>query len=137
VTLRLLLAFHAVVTFAAGVVLVAAPEAIPSAVGLHIGKEAYMVSYLLAAMEFGVAALSWGARSITDAHALRVIVTALIVVHATSGLLEAYAFIAGGIGGTIWANVAFRLVIIALFANYGLRSADSPPPARARSAPQD
>lgn len=113
-SLRTLLAAHGLVTFAAGIVLVVAPGAIPAAVGLRIGRDAYLVCYLLAAMELGVAALSWGARSITDAHAIRVIVTALIVTHAASGLLEAYAFI-GGASGAIWMNIALRVLVVAAF----------------------
>src|SRR5262245_13834550 len=70
-------------------------------------------------MEFGVAALSWGARTITDAKALRVIVIAFIVLHAASELLEVYAFV-GGLSGAIWANVTLRALVVALFAYYGL-----------------
>ena len=78
-TLRLLFGIHAILTFTAGVVLIAAPGAIPSTVGVHIEPEAYLLCYLLAAAEFSVSALSWGARTITDARALRVIVIACIV----------------------------------------------------------
>src|SRR5215467_1130900 len=74
-TLRFLFTVHAIITFAAGAVLVVWPGAIPSTVGIQIEPNAYLLCYLLAAMEFGAAALSWGARTITDAKALRVIVT--------------------------------------------------------------
>lgn len=121
-TLRILFGIHAIITFAAGVVLVAAPGAIPGTVGIHIEPEAYLLCYLLAAAEFGVSALSWGARTITDARALRVIVIACIVLHAASGLLEVYAF-AGGLSGAIWGNVALRAFAVALFAYYGLNTA--------------
>jgi hypothetical protein len=76
-------------------------------IGIHVEAKAYLLCYLLAAMEFGIAALSWGARSITDAKALRLMVMACIVVHAASGLLEVYAF-AGGVSGVIWGNGASR-----------------------------
>src|SRR5215470_7059786 len=118
-TLRILFTVHAIITFAAGAVLVVWPGAIPSTVGIQIEPKAYLLCYLLAAMEFGVAALSWGARTITDAKALRVIVTSCVVLHAASGLLEVYAF-AGGLSGAIWANVALRAVVVALFAYYGV-----------------
>jgi hypothetical protein len=118
-TLRILFGIHAILTFAAGVVLVAAPGAIPGTVGMHIEPGAYLLCYLLAAAEFSVSALSWGARTITDARALRVIVIAFIVLHAASGLLEVYAF-AGGLSGVIWGNVALRALTVALFAHYGL-----------------
>jgi hypothetical protein len=65
-TLRLLFGVHAILTLAAGIVLVAAPGAIPGAVGVQIERGAYRLCYLLAASEFGIAALSWGARAITD-----------------------------------------------------------------------
>src|SRR5262245_16022779 len=90
-TLRILFGIHAIFTFAAGVVLVAAPSAIPGTIGIQIEPEAYLLCHLLAAAEFGVSALSWGARAVTDAGALRVIVIACIVLHAASGLLEVYA----------------------------------------------
>lgn len=117
--LPILFTVHAIITFAAGAVLVAWPGAIPRMVGIQIEPNAYLLCYLLAAMEFGVAALSWGARTITDAKALRVIVIAFIVLHAASGLLEVYAFV-GGLSGAIWANVALRALVVALFAYYGL-----------------
>lgn len=126
-TLRLLFTIHAILTFAAGVVLVAAPGVIPGTIGIHIEPTAYLLCYLLAAMEFGVAALSWGARTITDAKALRTIVTTCIVVHAVSGLLEVYAF-AGGVSGAIWGNVALRALAVALFAHYGLNTTSSVEP---------
>jgi hypothetical protein len=120
--LRALFGIHAVVTFAAGVVLVVAPAAIPNTVGIHVEPSAYLLCYLLAAAEFGFSALSWAARTITDASALRVIVMACIVLHAASGVLEIYA-LAEGLNAAICVNVAVRAVIIALFINFGLKAA--------------
>lgn len=117
--LRLLLAVNAVLTFAAGIVLITAPELIPSAVGIRIEPSAYLVCYLLAASELSLAALSWGGRAITDVKALRVIVLACIVLHASSGILEIYAF-AKGVSATIWGNIVLRAVVVFLFAYYGL-----------------
>ncbi|HJZ55736.1 MAG TPA: hypothetical protein VKE74_12280 [Gemmataceae bacterium] len=122
--LRILFTVHSLLTFAAGVVLVAAPEAIPRAVGIQIEPKAYLLCYLLAAAEFAVSALSWGARTITDAKALRVVVTACIVLHAASGLLEVYAF-AAGLSGAVLGNVALRALVVVLFAYFGLRAAPS------------
>jgi hypothetical protein len=119
-TLRILLIIHAVATFAAGAVLVVAPAAIPRVVGVHVGTDAYLICYLLAAAEFGLAVMSWGARTITDDRALRVIVTTIIVVHAASGILEVYAFV-GGVSSAIWGNVVFRALVVSLFAYFGLR----------------
>ena len=119
-TLRILFALHALATLAAGIVLVVAPGAIPGAVGIHVSVDAYLVCYLLAAAEFGLAVLSWGARSVTDLTARRVIVATIVVVHAASGLLETYAFMRG-VSGAIWGNIAFRALAVGLFTYFGLR----------------
>jgi len=50
---------HALVTAAAGIVLVAAPAAIPGTVGIRLETGAELLCYLLAGAEFGFAALSW------------------------------------------------------------------------------
>jgi hypothetical protein len=120
--LRVLFAVHAVITGAAGAVLVFAPEAIPRIVGIEIAPSSYLVCYLLAAAEFCIAVLSWGARALTDRNALRTTVIAFIVLHATSGSLEVKAFLAG-VSGAIWGNVAARALAVTLFAYYGLRPA--------------
>lgn len=95
--LPILFTVHAIITFAAGAVLVAWPGAIPRMVGIQIEPNAYLLCYLLAAMEFGVAALSWGARTITDAKALRVIVIAFIVLHAASGCWRSMPLLAASV----------------------------------------
>ena len=43
--LRIVLGIHALVTLAAGIVLVAAPRAIPSAVGIAIDPGAYLLCF--------------------------------------------------------------------------------------------
>lgn len=122
--LRIVLGIHAVVTAAAGVVLVAAPSAIPSAVGIRIEPGAYLLCYLLAGMEVGFAALSWGARSITDQRALRLIVFSFIVMHSVTGLLEVYAVVAG-VSAAIWSNIAVRILAVAVFAYFGFRRGEA------------
>jgi len=117
--LRKLLGIHAVVTLAAGVVLVVAPAAVPSTVGIRIKPDAYLLCYLLAAAELALAVLSWGARSITEERAIRLIVVSFIVLHGATGLLEGYAFLAG-VSAAIWANIAVRVVAVAGFAYFGL-----------------
>lgn len=117
--LRRLLVVHAILTFAAGIVLIAAPDLIPGAVGIHIEPSANLICYLLAAAELCITVLSWGGRRLSDAKALRVIVWAFLIFHASSGVLEIYAF-AGGLSAAIWGNVAVRAVVIFLFAYYGL-----------------
>jgi hypothetical protein len=119
--LRTLFGIHAVLTFAAGAVLVTAPGAIPSMVGITIDEGAYLLCYLLAATEFAMSVLSWGARRITDLRALRIVVITFIVMHGTSAALEIHAF-TGGLSGAIWGNVAVRVLAVALFGYYGLIS---------------
>jgi hypothetical protein len=85
--LRILLLVHAVITFAAGVTLFAAPAAIPGVVGVMVTSDTYL---------------------------------AFIVFHATTGAGELYAFVRG-IDATVLGNVALRLLMVVLFARYGLR----------------
>ena len=117
-TLRTIFGIHGVITCAAAVVLVVAPSFIPGTVGIRIGPGAYLLCYLLAAMELACAVLSWGARTISDARALRLIVCSFIVMHVASGLLEVYAFLTG-LSAAIWGNVAVRVVAVGVFAYFG------------------
>lgn len=117
--LRILLIFHAAATFAAAVVLIAAPELIPGAVGIRVEAGAYLICYLLAAAELSIAVLSWSARTLTDAKALRIIVITFIVLHAASGVLEIYAFSAQGLSAAIWSNIVLRAVMVFLLTYFG------------------
>jgi multisubunit Na+/H+ antiporter MnhC subunit len=56
--LRVLLVVHAVITFAAGVVLVVVPAAIPNVIGIQLASDSFIICYLLAAAEVGIAYLS-------------------------------------------------------------------------------
>lgn len=116
--LRILFAVHALLTLAAGVVLIVAPELIPGAVGIKLEPNAYLLCYLLAAAELSIAFLSWSSRKISDVRALRLIITAFIVFHTASGILEIYAS-AKSASAIIWGNVAVRVFIVFLFAYYG------------------
>jgi hypothetical protein len=53
--LRTLLMVHGFVTLAAGIFLTVAPGLIPRTVGIHLETSAYLVAYLLAGAEFGLA----------------------------------------------------------------------------------
>ena len=114
-----LLVVHGVVTLAAGMVLFAAPGAIPGAVGVFVDPAAYLVCYLLGAAEIAIAVLSFGAARLQDASAVRLVSLAFIVLHVATAAAEAYAF-TQGVSATIWANVATRAVVAALFAYYGI-----------------
>lgn len=111
---------HAVVTLAAGLALVLVPNAIPSTVGVRLEPGQFIIAYLLAGAEFGAAYLSFVAARITDRAALRAIVWNFIVFHLSTGALEVYAYVQG-LSSLIWANVALRVIISALFAYFGLR----------------
>jgi hypothetical protein len=111
---RLLLTLHALVTFAAGVVLIAAPDLIPGAVGAHVPSDAYLVCYLLGAAELAVAFLSFAGRNLRQPEAVRLVIGTMIVFHGCTAAVEVYAF-ARGVHAGIWANVAVRGVVIALF----------------------
>lgn len=113
-----LLTLNAIFTFAAGVVLIVAPGLIPSAVGLELDPGEYLMSYLLAGTELSLAALCFYGRTLTDAAALRVIALACFVFHASSGVLEIYAF-TQGVSAAVWANVAVRALFAILFVYYG------------------
>jgi hypothetical protein len=88
---------------------------------VRIDPSAYLLCYLLASGELSLAVLSWAARSITDEKALKAIVSALIVLHATSGLLEVRAIVAGGVNNGVLTNAAVRLLVVVLLGWFGLR----------------
>lgn len=118
--LRLLLTLHGLVTLAAGVVLIVAPGLVPSAVGIRIPADAYLVCYLLGAAELAMAFLSFAGRTLRHPEGTRLVAWTMIVFHGCTAAAEAYAF-ARGVHASIWANVALRLAVIALFTHYGLR----------------
>ncbi|CAN5296815.1 hypothetical protein BH09MYX1_BH09MYX1_05800 [soil metagenome] len=119
--LRRLFLVHAIVTFAAGIVLVAWPEAIPRTVGIRIDESAYLMCYLLGAAEMGTAALSLFARSLRDPASLRAVTHSFAVMHFAAAAVEIYAWARAFAGNAIWLNVAFRVVIGAVFVDFGFR----------------
>ncbi|QFU89846.1 hypothetical protein [Amycolatopsis sp. YIM 10] len=117
---RRLLTFHGLITFAAGVVLIAAPGLIPGAVGVHVPADAYLVCYLLGAAELAMAFLSFAGRNLRQSDGIRLVALTMIVFHGCTAAVEIYAF-ARGVHAGIWVNVALRVAVIALFFRYGLR----------------
>jgi hypothetical protein len=105
---------HAIVTLAASVALVAAPGLIPSTMGIRLDRSAYLLAYLLAGAELGIAALSFLGRALPLEQARRVVVLPCVIFHASTAALEVVAF-AQGLTVAIFANVVPRLVIITLF----------------------
>jgi hypothetical protein len=98
-------------------VLVVAPGAIPGAVGIRLDAGAELLCYLLAAAEFGFAALSWYGAATREPHTVRAVVLACLVLHVTSLALEVLALMRG-VDGRLWYNVAARVAIIAAFAAF-------------------
>src|SRR5262245_28479202 len=94
-TLRLIFTVHAIATLAAAIVLVVAPAAIPTTVGIVIAPPAFLLCYLLAAAELSIGIFSWGARNLTDAKALRLVVAGFVVFHGASAILELWALVTG------------------------------------------
>jgi hypothetical protein len=120
VNLQRLFILHALITLAAAIALVVVPNAIPSTVGAALDEGQFIVAYLLAGAEFGVAYLSFAAAKLKDQAAIKTIVWSFIVFHMSTAVLEVFAYLQG-LSVFIWANVALRIIISALFAYFGLR----------------
>lgn len=116
--LRVLFLVHAAVTFAAGIVLIAAPALIPKTVGIEIGPDHYLLSHFLGAAELAIAFLSFYARNIKEKYAVQVIVSSFIVFHMATAAVELYA-VDRGISSMLIANVAVRIAVSMLFFYYG------------------
>jgi hypothetical protein len=116
--LRVLLIVHAVVTLAAAAVLVAAPDAIPGAIGLALAPGSYVLCYFLAAAELAIAFLSVYAAWCRQAESIRLAVLTIILFHAATAALEIVA-LARGVDRSLWSNVALRVVAVALFGYFG------------------
>src|ERR1700736_2748306 len=102
-------------TLSGAAVLIAFPTAIPSAVGITIGRSDYLLVYLVAAAELTVAVLSFGATRITDVAALRLIVSTVVVLHPGSGVLHVVDKALTKANGTVVANPALRFTVVAVF----------------------
>jgi hypothetical protein len=114
-TLRTVFVLHGLITLAGGVVLIAFPKLIPSAVGITIARGDYLLVYLVAAAELAVAVLSFGATRITDWAALRLIVTTLVVLHAASGVLDIVYMAVTVPSTTMISNTVLRFTVVVVF----------------------
>jgi hypothetical protein len=115
-------AANSFLTFMAFILLVAVPDALPNSVGVQSGPGSYFMGYLSGAAQWGLAAMTFFGRSLTDRAALRVIALSCIVFHVCSAAVLISTF---GTGGSdfalgLWANVAVRLTISGLCAYFGL-----------------
>ena len=110
--LRIVLFAHGVITLAGAVVLTAFPTAIPSAVGITLTRDDYLLVYLVAAAELAAAVLSFGALRLTDRPALRLIVATFVVMHGASGLLNLLYLGQTGFSAVLVANTCARAVAV-------------------------
>ena len=114
-TLRAVFVVHGLITLAGAVVLTVFPTAIPSAVGITLERQDYLLVYLVAAAELAVAVLSFGAARLTDLQALGLIVTTLVVLHLSSGILDMVYMGLTGANGTMIANTVLRFTVVVVF----------------------
>jgi hypothetical protein len=121
--LRKLLIIHGLITLAGAIVLTVSPGLIPRIAGVRLAPDAYLLAYLLAGAEFGIAFLSFGGSRLADPQGLRLIAGACIVFHATSALLEAYAAWRQLGNHLLVVNIVARGVIVALFVWFSRRTA--------------
>jgi hypothetical protein len=116
--LRRLLLVHALLTFAAGLVLIFLPGLIPGTVSIQLTKDQYLLCYFLGAAEIALAYLSFLSRKLIDVRSLRLVSATFIVFHGLTGLLEFFAFIQGS-DSKIVGNIVLRIIIVLLFIYYG------------------
>lgn len=109
---RVLFLAHGVVTLAAAVVLVVAPNLIPSTVGIALTPPQYLLPFLLAGVELAVAFLSIAATRLQDARAIQVLAFGFAIMHLVTAVLELFAPISSPV---LYANVALRVVVAVLF----------------------
>jgi hypothetical protein len=112
--LQAVFVIHGVITLAGAVVLVAFPTAIPSLVGISLGREDYLLVYLVAAAELALAVLSFGAAQLTDPAALGLVVTTLVALHLTSGILDMAYMGMTQVDRALIANTVLRFVVVAV-----------------------
>jgi len=111
---RILFVAHGVVTAAAGIALIVVPGLVPAAVGIVLPPAAFLLSYLLGAIELAIAVLSIAATRVRDRSTVRLIATVFVVMHVVTAAVEILA-IAQGTSPVLWGNVALRVVVAALF----------------------
>ena len=114
-TLRVVFALHGLITLAGAVVLMVFPTAIPAMVDITITRPDYLLVYLVGAAELAFAVLSFGAIRITDWAALRLIVATLVVLHATSGVLDIAYMTLTQPNATMISNTVLRFAVVTVF----------------------
>src|SRR5690242_18382408 len=113
--LRAVFVIHGVITLAGAVVLIVFPTAIPSAVGMAVERQEYLLVYLVGTAELAVAVLSFGAARLTDPAALRLIVATFSVLHGASGIVDLIYMAVTQVNTTMIANAVARFAVAAVF----------------------
>ena len=116
--LQRLLLIQAVLTFSTCITLLVAPASSPTFFGIRLAPDQYLLCYLLAAAELGLAYLSLALRTNKDRQTRRMVSLFFMVFHGATGLVAGYAFEQGG-SAQLLGNVAFRLLLVGLFYYYG------------------
>ncbi len=112
--LRVVFVMHGLITLAGAFVLTVSPTAIPSAVGMTVDRQQYLLVYLVGAAELAVAVLSFGATRLTDPTALGLVVTTLVVLHGASGVLDIVYMAATHVNATMIANTVARVTVVSV-----------------------
>lgn len=112
---RAVFILHGVVTLAAAVVLAVVPAAIPATVGISMRFDEYLLSYLLAAAEFGIGVLSLAAVRLHDASAVRLIAVCFAVFHGATAILEVLYTAMEGVSAVLIANILVRVIVTVVF----------------------
>ena len=117
---KILLFVNVIVPAAGGFVLFLFPSFVPGTVGIGIRPDQYLLSYLLGGTEFAFAWLCLAGLRSDDRRIRRLIAQIAIVFHAAAGVATVFAWL-GGTDPAVLINTAARVVMIALFAIFGLR----------------
>jgi phosphate starvation-inducible membrane PsiE len=119
ISLKRLFLMHAIITLAAGIVLIVSPAFIPATVDMVISPQQSLLCYFLGAAEIALAYLSFMGSRISDVKSLRMICMTFIIFHGLTALVELLSY-TEGINKNILANVLARLMIVGLFMWLGI-----------------
>lgn len=113
--MRIWLWVHALITLAAGVMLIAAPSLIPSVLGLAVDETGVLLAYFLGAAEIALGFLSAMTASVQDGRLLRIAVATFILFHALTAGVEVLWMVRAGVSGALVANIVMRIAAIVIF----------------------
>lgn len=124
-TLKNMFGFNAVLATIFGAAFVLAPAQVMALYGDPLPAQGLAVAQLLGAALVGVGVLTWRARLLAQADALRAIVPGLLVANAISAAVMVLAQLKGP--GTVlgWLTAALYLLLAALYGYYQFRGSGS------------